>query len=128
MTRSADEFKRQAWRRRLRQFYECNLTVAAFCRQEGVSVPSFYHWRKILGSAELPATGSAYPSRGFARPPSVNRGTFVPVEIVSVATIEMHLPNGVRLAIPAGDLAALEAAVTAAGRLSPTATVEGESC
>lgn len=128
MARSVDGFKRQVWRQRLRRFDQGNLTVAAFCRQEGVSVPSFYHWRKRLGSADRLATASAYPSRGFARPPSVNRETFVPVEIVSVATIEMHLANGVRLAIPASDLAALEAAVTAAGRLPPTATLEGESC
>ncbi|HKS97006.1 MAG TPA: hypothetical protein VJV74_12860 [Terriglobia bacterium] len=53
----------------------------------------------------------------------MRRQAFLPVEIVGTATIEIHLPNGVRLRMPADDAATLEAAVAAVARLP---AVEGE--
>lgn len=129
MVRSVDRFKRQVWSQRLRRFEQGHWTVAAFCQREGVSVPSFYHWKKMLGNAaEDHASPSAQEPREFVRRRSVNRESFVPVEIVSSAAIEMYLSNGVRLALPAGDPAALAAAIAAAGRLPPQFTTEEESC
>lgn len=120
MARAADWSKRQVWQQRLQRFERCELTVAAFCQAEGVSVASFQQWRRILGHRPV--------ARRSARPTSTkSRETFLPVEIVGVATIEIHLPNGVRLTVPAGDLAALEAAVAAVGRL-PAAKGEHTSC
>ena len=37
------------WRERLVRFDSGDLTVAEFCRREGVPNPSFYQWRKRLG-------------------------------------------------------------------------------
>ncbi len=120
MARAADWSKRQAWQARLQRFEQCDLTVAAFCQAEGVSVASFQQWRRILG--HHPA------ARRYARQTSTkSRQAFLPVEIVGSATIEIQLPNGARLTVPAGDLAALEAAVAAVGRL-PAANGEHTSC
>ena len=116
MARSADLVKRRLWQQRLRRFTHGHLTVAAFCQVEGISVPSFYQWRKILGR-----TAGDADLRPQATP------AFVPVEVVRATTIEIHLPNGARLTVPAGDQASLNAAVAAVGRL-PRASQEGESC
>lgn len=121
MARSADSVKRQVWRERLQRFERSRSTVAAFCHAEGVSIPSFYHWRRTLGR---PAREPAIPTR---QPFAVVRQSFVPVEVVAPATIDIHLPNGARLAVPAGDLPALEAAVAAVARL-PRAGQEVEPC
>ena len=120
MARAADWSKRQVWQQRLRRFEQCELTVAAFCQAEGVSVASFQQWRRVLG--HRPA------ARRYARQASTkSRQAFLPVEIVGAATIEIHFPNGARLTVPAGDLAALEAAVAAVGHL-PAVNGEHTSC
>lgn len=119
MARAADWSKHQVWQQRLQRFEQCDSTVAAFCQAESVSVASFQQWRRILG--RRPA------ARRSARQTSASRQAFLPVEIVGAATIEIHLPNGARLTVPAGDLAALETAVAAVGRL-PAANGEQTSC
>ena len=120
MARVADWSKRQVWQQRLQRFEQGDLTVAAFCQAEEVSVASFQQWRRTLG--HRPA------ARRYARQTSTNRRqAFLPVEIVGAASIEIHLPNGARLTVPAGELAALEAAVAAVGRL-PAVNGEHTSC
>jgi len=54
MARTISSRKIEDWRRRLAQFQESELSVAAFCRQEGVSPPSFYVWRKRLHATARP--------------------------------------------------------------------------
>ena len=36
------------WLERLNRFSQCNLTIAEFCQQEEVSLPSFYQWKRRL--------------------------------------------------------------------------------
>lgn len=36
------------WQERLSRFDRSQLTVAQFCQSEGISQPSFYHWKKKL--------------------------------------------------------------------------------
>ena len=119
MARTADWSKRQVWQQRLQRFEQGDLTVAAFCQAERVSVASFQYWRRILGHRAV--------ARRQSRPTPMCRHAFLPVEIVSTATIEIHLPNGVRLRMPAGDVATLEAAVAAVARL-PAVDGERTSC
>ena len=40
--------KLHEWTRRLERFEDSELTVLGFCDAEGVSVPSYYYWRKKL--------------------------------------------------------------------------------
>lgn len=129
MARSVDVVKLRLWQQRLRRFDRCNLTVAAFCQAEGVSPPSFYHWRKKL-DAPLDASASGSPPREaprFSRA-TVSNQAFVPVEIVQASTIEIHLPNGARLSLPCGDRLALEAAVAAVGGLPKSSDTEIRPC
>ena len=49
MVRGTHAATRLVWQERLRRFREAgSVSVAEFCRQEQVSVPSFYGWRKKL--------------------------------------------------------------------------------
>jgi hypothetical protein len=104
--------RRRMWSERLKRFAQGNWTVAEFCRRERVSVPSFYEWRRRLAQAPAP------PQRGEVASPQA-RPAFVPVTIVpqAQAAVELHLPNGVRVCLPAGDVQALAAAIAAAGQL-----------
>ena len=42
MGRKPNQSTEAMWRDRLTRFRECDLTVKEYCRQEGVSDPSFY--------------------------------------------------------------------------------------
>ena len=112
MARSTDGEKRWEWSERLRRFERCDLTVAAFCEAEGVSLPSFYQWRKRLG-----ARGRQARPGGTGR----MRPAFVPLQFAepAPATVEIHLPNGVRVCLPGNDRQGIAAAIAAAA-LAPT--------
>lgn len=114
------------WEERLRRFELGGSGVAAFCRREGVSREAFDFWRSRLRIGHEP-TRQERPARRGERN-SLAKQSFLPVEIVGAATIEIYLPNGVRLVVPAGDRAALEAAVVAAGRLPGSNAEEVEPC
>jgi transposase-like protein len=91
----SDEAKRALWRRRLKEFEAGQSTVAEFCRRVGVSPATFYEWRRKLAPA----------ARSQSRPMN-----FVPVEITAAArVIEVLLPGGARVLIPAGESEALRA-------------------
>lgn len=65
----------QRWAERLQRFSQSEMTVAQFCAAEGVSQPSYYHWRrKLLGPVK--AAGPASP------PDSGPTPALVPVRIV----------------------------------------------
>ena len=53
MGRSIDPGVWKQWRERLRRFESSGLTVAAYCRTEGVSTARFYQWRKTLGDRRV---------------------------------------------------------------------------
>jgi hypothetical protein len=135
MARSVDVVKLQLWQQRLRRFERGNLTVAAFCQAERVSLPSFYHWRRKIVASHDPVGARRQEAPRFPEVPVAGKPAFLPVEIVQAAqaaTIEIHLPNGARLAVPAGDQATLEAAIAAVGRLPrmvpKAANVEVKAC
>lgn len=125
MARVADPAKREAWRRRLAAFDRGQASVADFCRRTGISVASFYQWRRKLAPgtepldsrpSEVGRTWGEARSRGgqAARPhrqaPAL---TFMPVEITGGASIEVHLPSGARLLVPCQDRRAIRAVIGA---------------
>jgi transposase-like protein len=115
MGRKSSQSVESVWRDRLAKFGTSNLTVRQFCRQEGVSDPSFYRWRKLLEAGQPGAKrvrrSSLVPSKTVASPP------FVPVSVpasISVATsivAEVELPSGVRIRVPAMQSEALRVAI-----------------
>jgi hypothetical protein len=91
------------------RFATSSLTVAEFCAAEGVSVPAFYQWKRVLAAGDTPSSPNAGP-------------TFVPLRIApaSTAAVELVLPSGAVLRFPPGtDPAAIAAVVRHLG---------GEAC
>jgi hypothetical protein len=76
------------------------LTIARFCAGEGVSVASFYLWKRRLATANrAAATADAGPEPGLR---------WLPVRLPDSAPLELVLPTGAVLRIAAGaDEAAL---------------------
>jgi hypothetical protein len=103
MSRSVDVRKWAAWRRRLERFERSGLPVTRFCAAEGVSVASFYLWRKKVAAAEK---GETKP-----RPAAVDDQAFTPVTLVGASTLVVKLPGGTRLQVPVGDVGLLRAAL-----------------
>lgn len=123
MGRVAGDVKIGEWTRRLARYEASNETVARFCRREGVSVPSFYGWKKRLGQA-----------RQAARSPVGALPRFLPVQVTPPAPISARRETVVRLGrdiqIEFGsDLLVVEAVVKqllqAAGAARP---VEDNAC
>lgn len=72
------------WRKRLERFESSGQSAAAFCREEGVSTPSFYKWRKRLGKA--------------AATPSLL--SFIEVEPTQPVVFEVVLRSGTVVRVP----------------------------
>lgn len=134
MERVLDSAKREAWRRRLREFERGDETIARFCDREGVSVTSFYRWRQALENSAR-GDGATSRRRAAADGPA-SRTSFLPVTITSgmaspsddsassnrSARIEVLLPGGVRLLVPGDDVELVRtviAALTDVGRGVP---------
>lgn len=106
-----------AWRGRMARFRRGKETVAEFCRREGVSVPSFYHWRKRL-ELERKERPRRQPSRDAVPGKSKEAPSlFLPVHVTSSPVAEIELPNGVRVRIPTSNVEAFRAALLASGQL-----------
>lgn len=131
MGRGLDSAKREAWRRRLREFAGGGESIARFCDREGVSVTSFYRWRQVLASRVPPDDEAASRVRTVADGPGA-RMTFLPVAISPgaiapnasrpadesaasdrSARIEVLLPGGVRLLVPGGDAGLVRTVIAA---------------
>ena len=58
MPRTSNAAKVQEWVDRLARFQGSGLTAAKFCQAEGVSLPSFYQWKRKLTAPTNPAPGA----------------------------------------------------------------------
>ena len=82
---------RAAWVDRLQRFSHSGLSPAQFCAVEGVSLPSFYSWKRRLAAAGLEPSGDDAGPR------------LLPVRLHEPsAALELALPCGVVLRIAAG--------------------------
>jgi len=130
MSLSSDPTKLAVWRERLETFSSCGLAVARFCAREGVSVASFYHWRKKLGhKGRRRCMTDGHPRHRTG--PTGGRGVFQPVAVVPAArglvtvasrcvpaaqAVCIQLPCGTRIEVDAGDLDALRTVVAEVAR------------
>ena len=106
-------------------------TVRDFCTGEGLAEPSFYAWRRELTERDRETAS------GLEGPKSVPGGAarFLPVQVVADEAgdsgaggfLEVQLPTGVRLRIPAGfDARTLSDVLSALGASSLAA--EARAC
>ncbi len=102
MAGSLDSPRVREWQRRMTRFEEAQQSVAEFCRREGVSAPSFYHWRKRLARRPRPTEEAA----GFR-----------PVRLVGSAGVAVQLPGGTQLHVPISDARALRLVIATLARL-----------
>ena len=95
---------RQAWVERLARFPHSGLSPAQFCASEGVSLPSFYSWKRRLAAEASPAADDPGPRLLAVR--------LQP----QPAAVEVTLPTGAVLRIPPGcDLTLVRSLVAALG-------------
>jgi hypothetical protein len=96
MARPMDPDLERLWRRRLRRQAAGRLSVTAFCAREGVTLASFYYWKRRL----------AVPSPPASRPPDL----FVPVRVLeppqqpgasTTRGVILELPHRVRIRLEA---------------------------
>jgi hypothetical protein len=109
MSRLSRPQKRAEWRKRVRRFTRSKLSVSEFCRQNKVSVPSFYYWRRKLADTEPDASQR-----------EVERAAFIPVQVATVATLQVIFPNGTRLELPSQDHELVRVSIESVARAQTT--------
>src|SRR4051794_12094540 len=91
VSKQHDGDKEQFWRDVLRRQATSRLSVAEFCRREGLSQPSFYAWRRTI--AERDSAKRSQPVPGF-----------LPVRVTDQAaheaSITIELTDGLVLRLP----------------------------
>ncbi|MEL6897705.1 MAG: hypothetical protein AAFP90_16515 [Planctomycetota bacterium] len=124
MTDSRSTDKQDFWRWVIAEQRRSGLTIKAFCKQQGLSEPSFYGWRRRLeGRRHVPRAGEK------------NLQEMIPVSVVgksdeqdkdSASKLEVISPSGFRFTMPdhvcvdrvAKLAVAIESAVAAKGARS----------
>jgi hypothetical protein len=79
------EQRRALWRQRIEQQEKSGHSVIGFCREQGLSEPTFYAWRQRLRSQSTPVRFALVETK--------------PAE-ATVPPIELMLASGDRLRIP----------------------------
>jgi len=102
------------WQDVIQQFVDSKLSIIDFCSQKGLSVPSFYQWkRKLLPPDKTPPVSAMVPVR------------IIPANLTpSPQPIQIMTPSGFTIRVdssmPSTQLTQLIAAIEAGSR--------GESC
>ena len=117
MARSLTDRKAQEWRQRFFRFEKSRQSIAAFCREEGISAPSFYLWRKRLAATPIARPGATPAPAGFR-----------PVRLLPAASLTVHLPGGVQLVVPISDAEGLRTVVDAVARVDAQLYQGARSC
>lgn len=116
MSRKPDLAKREAWRKRLAAFDRQALSVEGFCWREGVSVASFYQWRRKLRRASDRSSAKSGGCKSTLRAPAVS-SAFLPIEITGLPAtancVEVLFPGGPRLRIPCHESQAIRTVIAA---------------
>ena len=134
-----DRAKERSWRRIMRRWRGSGLNIREFCDWQALSEPSFYAWRRELAKRDREAATSALSSRATVAGRLRQNGSirtpvsaFLPVRVVADGApvesvspsradgLEVHLPGGVRLSVPAGcDRALLRDVIACCRRMQP---------
>ncbi len=121
MARSRDPERSVLWRERIARRGVSEQSTAEVCESEGVSVASFYAWRRKLGVAPPRA------SKGRAK--EVALGGFQQLVVSQGSTaVSVRLPGNILVEVAAGQEAALRVVVAELVRVSRQAVNEGSPC
>lgn len=110
MAKSGDDQKRRLWRERLTRFQTSGLTVARFCREEQVSVCSFYYWVKQIGR-----TDAAEPRTTRTMSKAAARCDVARPAERSDAFLRFRFPRDVEVVVPAHCLDAVRCLMQCVG-------------
>jgi hypothetical protein len=113
------------WRGQFQRHQKANLSVALFCRQLGVSVVTFYYWKRRVHEADsgtdCSRVNSGQPSGNSITPADGAVPNFVPVSVLDPGAgieLEIELTNACVVRLRGViDPPLLQAAITAAGQL-----------
>ena len=115
--------ERQDW---IRKQEESGLSVAQFCRDNGLHAGNFHAWRlrfaKLRERSETGArqlTGDRRPLQAFVQlpmPSSVTAATVPSSTVGGLSWIELSLADGMVVRVPASNLAALETVLKSLNR------------
>jgi transposase-like protein len=110
------ETRALGWKERLAAQQRSGLSIAEFCRREGIAPPSFYVWRKRLSlggenraaeekSRRARAGGQRSQAEAEARRARASSGLLVPVRLApepeAASGVRIELPGGAVLTLPA---------------------------
>jgi hypothetical protein len=99
--------REQFWRDAVAEWEKSGQSVRAFCSRRRLQEASFYGWRRTLRK------------RDRQQPAAQGRPTLVPLRVVPDVVLEVVLPRGLVVRVPAGAeasaVATLVAALRAAG-------------
>jgi hypothetical protein len=105
-----DRVKERRWRRLVKDWRRSGLSVRAFCEWHALSEPSFYAWRRELAKRDREAASNRARRSGRPGRPRILAAPFLPVQVVADVAqdseagrcVEVQLPSGVCLRVPAG--------------------------
>ena len=110
LTLRPNESKEQFWRDTLQQFRGSGQTVRAFCKQRGLTEPSFYAWRRTIAERDGKYTAPSSKQAKFvelrAQQPA-NALADAPLEVVA-GSRRLLIRSGCDRALLRDVLAALE--------------------
>jgi transposase-like protein len=96
-----DPERERFWRDTVAAWEKSGQSIRAFCSSRGLSEPSFYSWRQVLrerGRGRSTERGRALRTR---RSVARRSPLLVPVRVVPPAVLEVVLPAGVVVRVPA---------------------------
>ena len=107
MGRIADPELASLWQERVEEQTRSGLSVAAYCRREGVSPGSFYAWKGRLRTSRamvVKKTASRGPRQASVA--GALRGGFVQVPVAVESVIDVRFADGTLVKVPVEYLAA----------------------
>jgi hypothetical protein len=98
--------KVKEWTDRIKRFQDSNLKVVEFCRNESVSQPSFYQWKRRLALSVRrgePSGGPVKTTRSPVDGPAFKSMEFISTNVPVTSATTIRLPGGIEIQ-PGSDL------------------------
>lgn len=115
--RMRSEAKERLWREQVTSWQRSGLSIRQYCQQHQLNEPNFYAWRRELARRD---EVGGISSKSVQRPKPLSV-TWMPltVEPSTVPVVEVQLPTGAILRVPAGvESVTLERILTALHQVS----------